>query len=117
MDFVNKKCVPCEGSTKPHDAIVVKNYLQATPGWLTNTESTQIFREFILKDFIAALKLINQIGDIAEAEGHHPNIELYSWNHVKIVLFTHAISGLSDNDFIMAAKINQLWNNQASQKA
>jgi 4a-hydroxytetrahydrobiopterin dehydratase len=89
----------------------------AVPGWQASNDFKQIQREFILKDFKAALKFINQIGDIAETEGHHPNLELYAWNHVRIILYTHAIGGLSDNDFVIAAKINQLWEQQAWAKA
>lgn len=117
MDFASKKCVPCEGGVEPHNQEKVNEYLLAVPGWQVNADYKQISQEFILKDFKAALNFINKIGDIAENEGHHPNIELFSWNHVKIVLYTHAIGGLSDNDFIMAAKINQLWNSQAFGKA
>lgn len=117
MDFINKKCVPCEGGMEPHSAAKVREYLEAVPGWQADNEYKKISREFQLKDFAAAIKFINQIGEIAESEGHHPNLELFSWNHVRIVLFTHAIGGLSDNDFIIAAKVNQLWNSQATQLA
>lgn len=117
MDFASKKCVPCEGGMAPHTKEKVLEYLSAVPGWQADSEFKKLSREFTLKDFKAALKFINQIGEIAEAEGHHPNIELFSWNHVRIVLYTHAIGGLSDNDFIIAAKINQLWGNQVSAKA
>lgn len=117
MDWSLKKCVPCEGGVEPHPPSKVKEYLTAVPGWQTDDGYKKISREFILKDFRAALRFINQVGEIAEDEGHHPNLELFSWNHVRIVLYTHAIGGLSDNDFIMAAKINQLWDSQASAKA
>ena len=117
MDFAAKKCVPCEGGTEPHSRLKVEEYLLAVPGWQVDADFTRINREFTLKNFKAALQFVNQIGDIAEAEGHHPNLELFSWNHLKVVLYTHAIDGLSDNDFIMAAKINLLWNSQTSAKA
>lgn len=117
MDWSAKKCIPCEGGVMPHSSDKVQEYLLAIPGWRVNDDYKKINREFILKDFIAALKFINQIGEIAETEGHHPNIELFSWNHVKVILFTHAIGGLSDNDFIMAAKINQLWHSQPNASA
>ncbi len=117
MDFANRKCVPCEGGVEPHSPDKVKAYSQAVPGWQASADYKKIIREFQFKDFAEALKFINQVGEIAEKEGHHPNLELYSWNHVRITLFTHAIGGLSDNDFILAAKINQLWGGQANAKA
>ena len=116
-DFLHQKCLPCEGGVEPHSPEKVREYLAVVPGWQATDDFKQIKREFTLKDFTSALKFINQIGDIAEAEGHHPNLELFSWNHVRIVLYTHASGGLSDNDFIIAAKINQWWQAQASAKA
>ncbi len=113
MDWLNKKCLPCEGGTEPLAKNKVNEYLSALPNWQAIEDYHKIAQDFILKDFRSALTFINKIGEIAENEGHHPDLELYSWNKVKIVLTTHAIDGLSDNDFILAAKINQLWNNQS----
>lgn len=71
-------------------------------------DGKQIQKDFKFKDFKEALAFVNKVGDIAEAEGHHPDISIYSWNKVKIELSTHSIGGLSLNDFILAAKIDQL---------
>ena len=80
--------------------------MQQVPGW--STPEGKLTRDIKLKDFKEALALVNRIGDLAEQEGHHPDITIHSWNHVRIELYTHSIKGLSENDFILAAKINQL---------
>lgn len=84
-------------------------YHSSVPEWQINRSGIhQIQREFTLKDFREALSFVNQIGEIAEQEGHHPNIELFDYKKVRIKLYTHAIGGLSMNDFILAAKIDSL---------
>jgi 4a-hydroxytetrahydrobiopterin dehydratase len=96
MDLTKKKCKPCEA---------LKN-LKFAEDW--KLKGNSIYREFKFKDFKGALQFINSVGRIAEKEGHHPDILLYSWNRVRLTSSTHAIKGLSINDFILAAKINQL---------
>lgn len=107
MDLVNQKCVPCEGGTKPMTPDEAKPYLEAVVDWKLEDEGKKIAKEFTFLDFITALDFVNKIGAIAESEGHHPDIEL-SWGKVAVELSTHAIGGLSTNDFILAAKINKL---------
>ena len=75
-------------------------------------EEGKVVRRFKLKDFREAIDFVNKVADLAEAENHHPNISVYGWNKVKLTFFTHAIKGLSENDFIMAAKVNQLLSKQ-----
>lgn len=116
MDLLNKKCVPCEGGTQPMAAAKLAEYLPLVPGWQV-VDGKKIWRQFTNKDFVAAIKLVNAIADIAESEGHHPDLHLTGWNHLRVELWTHAIGGLSDNDFIMAAKVNQLWNQQPPAQA
>ena len=78
------------------------------PGWrLVSGDPLKIARELRFKDFARAMAFLNRIAEVAEAEGHHPDF-CVSWNRVKLELFTHAIGGLSENDFIMAAKISEL---------
>lgn len=108
MDLVHKKCVPCEGGTKPLTREQAKPYLEAVTGWAMSADGKKISRDFTFKDFVSAVKFINLLADIAESEGHHPDIHLMGWNHVNIELWTHAIGGLSDNDFIIAAKTDQM---------
>jgi 4a-hydroxytetrahydrobiopterin dehydratase len=106
-ELTKKKCVPCESGTKPLSLAEAARLLTETPEWTLQDESKKINREFKFKDFIAAMTFVDQVADIAETEGHHPDIHIF-YNRVKLELFTHAIKGLSKNDFIVAAKINQL---------
>lgn len=103
----SKHCVPCEGGTLPMNAIDTAQYLKKVPSWQANSDYKNISREFKFKNFKEAIVFVNQISEIAENEGHHPNIRI-SYNRVNIELQTHAIKGLSENDFILAAKINTL---------
>ena len=103
-----KHCVPCEGGTKPMGRSEAEAYLRSAAGWkLVEGEPLKIARSVKLKDFAEAMRFVNQVAAVAEAEGHHPDF-CVSWNRVKLELFTHSIGGLSENDFIMAAKINEL---------
>lgn len=82
-------------------------YLEQVVGW-TIRDDKFIEREFQFKDFVEAMAWVNKVAEIAEAEGHHPDIYIHGWNHVKITLWTHAIGGLSINDFVVATKIERL---------
>ena len=107
-DLAAKHCVPCEGGTQPMAPTSAEAYLTQAPGWrLVSGEPLKIARELRFKDFARAMQFVNRVAEVAEAEGHHPDF-CVSWNRVKLELFTHAIGGLSENDFIMAAKINEL---------
>lgn len=110
MDLVNQKCVPCEAGTKPMTQDETKPYLEAVFDWKLEDEGKKIGKEFIFLDFKTALDFVNKIGAIAEEEGHHPDLKL-SWGKVEVELSTHAIGGLSTNDFILAAKINKIPQN------
>lgn len=107
MDLAKKHCVPCEGGVKPFTSKQLEPYLVAAPGWLLAPDAKEISKQYRFKDFKAALAFVNDIGAIAESEQHHPDIEL-SWGRVRVSLSTHAIKGLSENDFILAVKIDQL---------
>lgn len=85
----------------------MKPYLQEVKDWQVEDDGKKIERKFKFKDFKEALVFVNKIGDIAEAEGHHPDIE-FGWGYAEIELSTHAIGGLSVNDFIVAAKIDRI---------
>ena len=99
-------CVPCEGGLDPLTRKEFAPYLEIVKEWEVSSDEKEIVREFKLKDFKTALEFINKIGEIAEAEGHHPDINLHRWNNVKISLSTHAVKGLSVNDFVVASKID-----------
>lgn len=102
-----KSCVPCEGGTKPLTKDEYGAFLRSLSDW-DDIDSIKIEKKFTFANFTEALSFINTVGEIAEQEQHHPNIYLYGWNKVRITLTTHAIKGLSENDFIMAAKIDDL---------
>lgn len=107
IDLTKIKCIPCEGGTPPLEKAKVSEFLTQTPGWKLSEDGIQIWNEYHFKDFRESLDFVNKVGGIAESEGHHPDI-LISYNRVKLTLYTHAMGGLSQNDFILAAKINQL---------
>ncbi|MFZ1655010.1 MAG: 4a-hydroxytetrahydrobiopterin dehydratase [Candidatus Moraniibacteriota bacterium] len=108
MDLNNKKCVPCEGGVDPLSSEVIATYLAVVEGW-TNEADKKIHKDYVFKDFAEALTFVNQVGAIAEAEGHHPDILLHGWKEVRLTLFTHAIQGLHLNDFVLASKIDAMW--------
>lgn len=105
-DLKNKKCVPCEGGVKPLTPDEYGAFLRTTLSGWADFDETRIEKEYKFTDFKEALAFVNKVGELAESEGHHPDINLHGWNKVKITLTTHAIGGLSENDFIMASKID-----------
>ncbi|MEX0918777.1 MAG: 4a-hydroxytetrahydrobiopterin dehydratase [Candidatus Paceibacterota bacterium] len=106
-NLVNKKCIACEGTEKPFTTEEIANYTPQVPDWQVKNDKA-LEREFVLTDFTAALTLVNHIGQLAEDEGHHPDICLHDYKKVTVTISTHVIDGLSENDFILAAKIDQL---------
>lgn len=106
--LAQEKCVPCEGKTTPFDKKRAEEYLAQTPGWQLNGSIKMISREYATKNFLAAVEFINKLAVIAEEENHHPDIHLTGYRKLRVELSTHAIGGLSENDFILAAKINEL---------
>lgn len=106
MDLKNNKCVPCEGGVAPLTAQEIAIYSKEVQGWSAVGEK-EIQKEFIFKTFKPAIAFVNRVAEIAEAEGHHPDIAIH-YNRVIFSFTTHAIEGLSNNDFIMAAKIDEL---------
>ncbi len=107
-NLLDQKCVPCEGGVDPMTIEDAKAMLGFhIPDWTLSGDGKNISKKFTFKNFKEALEFVNKTGEIAESEGHHPDIEL-GWGKVAITLTTHAIGGLSQNDFIVAAKINAL---------
>lgn len=107
-NFSSKRCRPCEGGVDPLPLSQAKEYLKSIPGWQLSGDSKSIVSEYVMKDFMSAVRFIDKIAEIAESEDHHPDIHLTGYRRLKIELSTHAINGLSENDFILAAKIDQL---------
>ncbi len=107
-NLTKKKCIPCEDkSLKPFTKAQVKEYSILIPQWNVASNSKSISRTVLFKDFVSLLKKVNEIGKLAEKEGHHPNMSIV-YNKLDLVVYTHSIKGLSENDFILAAKINAL---------
>ena len=105
MDLAQKKCVACEGDAMPLTPMEAKAMLAQLTGWSLSVDSKNISRQFTFKNFKDAMAFANNIADIAETEGHHPDLSV-GWGRVGVELSTHAIGGLSENDFILAAKID-----------
>lgn len=101
-------CVPCEGGIAPLSRAEFSVYLPQVADWQI-IDDLSIERDFTLKNFKAAVAFIDQIADVAESEGHHPDLLLHDYKKVKVMLTTHAIKGLSVNDFVMAIKIDEVF--------
>ncbi len=108
----SKHCVPCEGGALALTAEEVALRMKNLPGW-NAIDNKKIEKKFHFTDFKRAMAFANEVGDIAEFEGHHPDIFIHDWNKVTVSLSTHAIKGLSENDFIMAEKIDQVIKDSA----
>lgn len=107
-ELTAKKCAACEGGVPPLTAEQVAAHLPAVPDWQLSADGKLIRRAYTFKDFVSALAFVNDVGALAEAEDHHPDVHLTGYRHVALELSTHAIGGLSANDFIVAAKIDAL---------
>ena len=109
-DLLNKKCVPCEGGVLPFDIYEIHKYQKKVDGWnIIKNEKENFFlnKKFNFENFLESQEFVNKVGIISEEEGHHPDI-LFGWGYAEIKIITHAIEGLSENDFILAAKIDQI---------
>ncbi len=104
-----KHCVPCEGGVPRLSAPEVERFLrEVDPGWEVTADQLRIRRRWKARNFTSAIVFFNQVTELAESEGHHPDLHLTSYREVEIEIWTHAIGGLSENDFILAAKIDTL---------
>ena len=111
-DLLKKSCVPCEGGILPFDISQIHKYQKKVDGWNVSENDKKIYfleKNFTFKNFISSQDFINKVGIISESEGHHPDI-YFGWGYAKIIITTHAIEGLSENDFILAAKIDRIFN-------
>ena len=105
MNLIEKKCVPCEGGTLPLSKPETDILIKEIPLW--SLREGRLFRSFKFRNFKEAMVFVNSLADLAEEEGHHPDICIH-YNRVDVELWTHAIKGLSENDFIIAAKADRL---------
>ena len=109
-DLTEKKCLPCEGGVLPFDISEIHKYQKKVDGWDLTKDNKEVFflsKKFNFDNFLESQKFVNEVGKISEEEGHHPDIS-FGWGYAEIKITTHAIEGLSENDFILAAKIDKI---------
>ncbi len=109
-DLYKKDCIPCKGGVPSFDTSEIHKYLKKVDGWdvkKKESETYYIEKKFIFKNFLESQKFINQVGKIAEEQGHHPDIT-FGWGYAIVQIFTHKIKGLVESDFILAAKIDKI---------
>jgi 4a-hydroxytetrahydrobiopterin dehydratase len=110
QNLSKKKSVACDGDIPPLDTSEIHKYLKRVDGWIVKNDDNKSFyliKDFKFKNFKECLKFVNKIGYIAEEENHHPDIN-FGWGYCKVKIFTHAINGLAESDFILAAKIDKI---------
>lgn len=107
-ELIAKKCRPCEGGVEPYSRDESVAQLEKLSGWKLTDDGQRIRKEWTVKNFMAGLDFFNRVAAVAEADGHHPDLHIAGYRNVAIELWTHAIGGLSENDFILAAKIDEL---------
>ena len=105
-DLASRACVPCHGGVPRITGDEIEPFMKQLPGWEVVAEH-HLKREYKFINFYDSLAFVNRVGDIAEREGHHPDIA-FGWGYAKIEIWTHAIDGLSESDFILAAKLNDI---------
>ena len=106
--LTQKECAPCEGGVDPCTLQEATLQLAELQGWSLSDDGKRIRKEWTVQNFLAAMDFFHQVAEVAEVDGHHPDLHLVRYRQVAIELWTHAIGGLSENDFILAAKIDQL---------
>jgi 4a-hydroxytetrahydrobiopterin dehydratase len=107
MALASKTCTPCRGGVPPLARPEAERLLAETPGWTLDPGATAIERTFRFRDFASAFAFVGRVAELAEAEGHHPDVA-FGWGYCRLTFRTHAIRGLHENDFVMAAKVNGL---------
>jgi 4a-hydroxytetrahydrobiopterin dehydratase len=105
-ELANKQCVPCTGGVPPLPHEKIQELLKLVPGWQVERDH-HLLKEYKFPDFVQALAAVNRIGALAEEQGHHPDLHL-AWGKVGVVIWTHKIDGLTESDFILAAKIEEI---------
>ena len=109
-ELYKKKCVACDGKIPPFNIGEIHKYLKKVDGWdVKNDEKKNYYleKQFKFKNFLESQNFINKVGEIAEKEGHHPDIS-FGWGYAKVKIFTHAIKGLHESDFVLAAKVDRI---------
>jgi 4a-hydroxytetrahydrobiopterin dehydratase len=107
-ELATKRCVPCEGKVPRLTPAEIEPLRKQVPDWSLTADGTRIRREWVVMDFAAGMDFFRRVAEVAEAEDHHPDLHLVEYRKVGIELWTHAAGGLTENDFILAAKIDTL---------
>ncbi|MCH7750599.1 MAG: 4a-hydroxytetrahydrobiopterin dehydratase [Planctomycetes bacterium] len=107
-ELVKKKCLPCEGGVDPCPLDLAEKQLEQLLGWQLTHDGQRIRKNWKVKNFMAGMDFFNRCAQVAETDAHHPDLHIEGYRNVSVELWTHAIGGLSENDFILAAKIDQL---------
>ena len=109
-DLADKKCIPCEGNIPAFKIEEIHKYLKKVAGWHVKEDKLDgfhIIKDFKFENFLESQSFVNKVGEVAEKEGHHPDI-WFGWGYAKVKIFTHAIQGLHESDFVLAAKIDKI---------
>ena len=109
-DLADKKCIPCEGGIPSFDLSEIHKYLKKVDGWDVKSDDEKTYyliKQFKFKNFLESQNFINKVGEVSDTENHHPDIT-FGWGYAKVKIHTHAINGLAESDFILAAKIDKL---------
>jgi len=107
-ELIQKKCLPCEGGVEPYTREMAEKQLEQHSGWVLTHEGQRIRKDWKVKNFMAGMDFFHRCAEVAEADGHHPDLHIEGYRNLSVELWTHAIGGLSENDFILAAKIDEL---------
>jgi len=107
-ELTGKKCVPCEGGVPKYKREEAEEQLKKLDGWKLTNDGQRIRKDWTVKNFLAGMSFFEKVAELAEAEQHHPDLHLWGYKNLWIEIWTHAIGGLSENDFILAAKIDKL---------
>ncbi|MEM9659719.1 MAG: 4a-hydroxytetrahydrobiopterin dehydratase [Planctomycetota bacterium] len=108
QELTRKKCLPCEGGVAAYTLSEAEHQLAELSGWRLTHDGKRIRKDWTVKNFMAGMDFFNRCAELAEDDGHHPDLHIEGYRNVTVELWTHAIGGLSENDFIVAAKIDQL---------
>ena len=108
QELTARKCKPCEGGVDPYPLETAREQLKKLKGWKLTDDGKRIRKEWTVRNFMAGIDFFNRCADLAETDGHHPDLHLAGYRNVAVELWTHALGGLSENDFILAAKIDAL---------
>jgi 4a-hydroxytetrahydrobiopterin dehydratase len=106
--LTSKRCVPCEGGVPKYTTEEAERQIETLDGWRLTHDGQRIRKQWVVKNFMAGMDFFNRVARLAEEEGHHPDLHLEGYRNLSIEIWTHAIGGLSENDFVLAAKIDEL---------